>query len=210
MKNILCYGDSNTWGYNSEKDARFPFDKRWTGRLSRLLPDDYRVIEEGLCGRTTKYELPLEYGRNGWSFYPVALASADPIDLVVLMLGTNDRRRNLRIAPQESAIALEQYIQFTRAADLWGGRVKPQILVVSPPEIDPAVLETPVAFYYDEESIAASKKLKECYKELADRYGCAFLDAAAYSRTGKDGVHLGEDGHKGLAEAMANRIMELL
>ena len=210
MKNILCYGDSNTWGYDSKTDARFSFDKRWTGRLSKLLPEGYRVIEEGLCGRTTKYELPLESGRNGWHFYPVALSSTDPIDLVVLMLGTNDRRKNLRIAPQESALALEQYIQLTRATDLWGGRVKPQILIVSPPEIDPIVLETSVAFYYDEESVATSKKLKECYKELADKYGCAFLDAAAYCRVGKDGVHLDEDGHKGLAEAMSKLIIELL
>lgn len=210
MKSILCYGDSNTWGYNSETDARFPFEQRWTGRLSTLLPKDYRIVEEGLCGRTTKYELPLEHGRNGWSLYPVILSSADPIDLVILMLGTNDRRKSPRIAPEESTLALEQYIHLTRATELWGGKVKPQILLVSPPEISPVVLETSVAFYYDEESIDASKKLKECYRELADKYNCAFLDAAAYCNVGKDGVHLDEDGHKYLAQAISKQIIELL
>lgn len=210
MKTILCYGDSNTWGYNSETDARFPYGERWTGRLSQLLPDDYRVIEEGLCGRTTKYELPLERGRNGWQYYPIALTSADPIDLVILMLGTNDRRKNLQIAPQESTLALEQYIHLTRATALWGGRVTPQILLVSPPEIAPVVLETPVAFYYNEASITDSRKLKNHYKQLSDQYGCAFLDAAAFCQVGADGVHLDVVGHQHLAEAMAKQVLEIL
>ena len=209
MNTVLCYGDSNTWGYDSESDGRFSFEQRWTGQLSRLLPCDYRVVEEGLCGRTTRYELPLETGRNGWLYYPIALASADPIDLVVLMLGTNDRRRSMRIAPQESTLALEQYIHLTRAKSLWGGHVEPKILLVSPPELDPIVLNTPVAFYYDEESIIASQKLKECYRELANRYDCAFLDATAYCQVGKDGVHLSADGHKKLAAAMQEKIVEI-
>lgn len=210
MKHILCYGDSNTWGYNSETDGRFAFDKRWPGRLSQILSDEYRIIEEGLCGRTTRYELPLEPGRNGWAYYPIALASADPIDLVILMLGTNDRRKSIRISPQESTLALEQYIHLTRAKELWGGRIEPQILLVSPPELDPKALDTPVAFYYDSESIETSRELKDHYRELADKHGCAFLDAAKYCKVGKDGVHLSEDGHKKLAEAIEKRIVEIL
>ncbi len=209
MKTILCYGDSNTWGYNSETDARFSFDERWTGRLSKMLHEDYRIVEEGLCGRTTKYDLPLEDGRNGWKNYPIALMSADPVDLVILMLGTNDRRRNQKISPQESTIAMEQYIKLTRATDLWGGRVEPQILLVSPPEIDPIVFETPEAFYYDEESVIASKNLKEHYKGLADKYGCAFLAAAECCKVGKDGIHLSASGHKSLAEALSAKIMDI-
>lgn len=210
MRNILCYGDSNTWGYNSCTGTRFELGKRWTGTLAQGLPDDIRVIEEGLCGRTTMYELPLEYGRNGWTYFPVALASAEPFDLLVLMLGTNDRRKGLRISPQESTLGMEKYIQFARAIELWGGKTKPKILIMSPPEIDKKVLDTPDAFYYDETSVADSKALKHWYKELAARYDCAFLDAAAYSRVGEDGVHLNEKGHENLGKVLAKKVMQLL
>lgn len=210
MKTILCYGDSNTWGFDGECGGRFDLDTRWTGRLARLLPDGYRVVEEGLCGRTTAYELPLEPLRNGWTWFPAALASADPVDLLVLMLGTNDRRRSLRISAQESAIAMERYIQLARAAELWGGSRTPQILLISPPELDPSVLETPYGFYYDAESVAASQALHRWYAEVAERYGCAFLNAADYARTGSDGVHMNREGHRALAEALAGKIRRLI
>lgn len=210
MKTILCYGDSNTWGQDGESGGRFDSDTRWTGRLRRLLPADYRVVEEGLCGRTTMYELPLEPLRNGWTYLPVALASADPIDLLVLMLGTNDRRRNMRISAQESTLAMERYIQFTRATQLWGGRQIPQILLMAPPVLDRAVVETPDGFYYDAESVAVSEELHYWYEALAEKTGCAFLDAALYAGTGCDCVHISRDGHRALAEAAAEKILQML
>lgn len=210
MKHILCYGDSNTWGYNSETDDRFPFDTRWTGRLALALAPDYRVIEEGLCGRTTTYELPLEPGRNGYACYPVALASAAPLDLVVLMLGTNDRRKQLIVTPEESALALARYIQLTRTPEHWSGRYAPQLLLVSPPEIDSAITENEFAFYYDQNSISHSRQLKTVYRLLSEQYGCAFLDAAAYCRPGPDCVHLDAEGHRCLAQAMEEQIKRIL
>lgn len=210
MKYILCYGDSNTWGYDADTDARFPFEQRWTGRLSALLPADYRIIEEGLCGRTTSYELPLEPDRNGYAAYPATLSSADPIDLVVLMLGTNDRRAQLIVSPEESALALERYILFTRTPQHWLGHQTPQILLVSPPEIAPGVVHTDAGFYYNQTSVEHSKRLKSVYVKLANQYQCAFLDAAAYCAPGEDQIHLSADGHTRLADAMARKIREIL
>lgn len=210
MKHILCYGDSNTWGYNSETDARFPFCERWTGRLAAELAPDCRIIEEGLCGRTTAYELPLEPGRNGFAYYPLALSSADPLDLVVLMLGTNDRRKQLIVSPEESALALERYIQFTRTPVHWSGRQTPRLLLVSPPEIDPAIAENEFAFYYDENSVAHSRRLKTVYRRLAEQYGCAFLDAAAHCGPGADCVHLDAAGHRALAQALAIQVRQII
>ena len=210
MKHILCYGDSNTWGYDSETDARFPLETRWTGRLAAALSPHCRIIEEGLCGRTTTYELPLEPGRNGYAFYPTALASADPLDLVVLMLGTNDRRKQLIVTPEESALALERYILLTRTPEHWSGRQTPEILLVSPPEIDPAITDNEFAFYYDQNSILHSRQLKTVYRRLAARYDCAFLDAAAHCAPGPDCVHLSAPGHLQLAQAMAAQIRAML
>lgn len=210
MKHILCYGDSNTWGQNSELPFRYPFDVRWTGRLSRLLPSQYRIIEAGLCGRTTAYELELEYGRNGWKTYPIALSAADPLDLVILMLGTNDRRPHLRVSPEESTLALRKFIDLTRTPEHWFGHQTPDILLISPPEIDPGVLETPCGFYYDQTAIADSKRLKQLYRTLAEETGCHFFDAASCARTGSDCVHMSADSHRTLAAALAPVIRSIL
>lgn len=209
MKTILCYGDSNTWGQNSEAEGRYPFDVRWTGLISERLSDSFRVIEEGLCGRTTAYELPLEEYRNGWTTLPMVLSAADPIDLIILMLGTNDRRVSMRVSPQESAIAMEKYIRMIRTPQHWFGHRTPEILLVAPPKISPAVLETEVDFYYDEHSICESDELSYWYERIAKQYGCYFLNAALYGETGTDGVHMSATGHKMLADAMVKKIQNI-
>lgn len=91
MKQILCFGDSNTWGYDGESGERLPFTVRWTGRLQKAYEGkDVRIIEEGLCGRTTVFEDPFRQGRRGTALLPTLLETHHPVDLVVLMLGTND------------------------------------------------------------------------------------------------------------------------
>lgn len=92
MKNILCYGDSNTWGYDAEMKFRFPVDVRWTGVLACELGLGYHVIEEGLNARTTVWDDPFEEGKNGKNTIAPILASHCPLDLVIIMLGTNDMK----------------------------------------------------------------------------------------------------------------------
>ena len=104
-KRILFYGDSNTWGDDPDNlGKRHPEGVCWVEQLEQLLPDGYRFFNEGLCGRTTAYDIPQEPGRNGLEYLPVVLSTVDPIDLIVIMLGTNDRR--LGVSPQESALSL--------------------------------------------------------------------------------------------------------
>lgn len=91
MKQILCFGDSNTWGLIPKTGERFPWGIRWTSILSEKLGQDkYHVVEEGLCGRTTVFDDPLRDGRCGVKVLPTLLESHDPIDLSIIMLGTND------------------------------------------------------------------------------------------------------------------------
>ena len=90
MKTVMCYGDSNTWGYNPATQQRYPRDERWTGVLQELLGADYRVIEEGLNGRTTVWDDPIEGYKNGREYLIPCLESQKPLDLVIIMLGTND------------------------------------------------------------------------------------------------------------------------
>src|SRR5476651_2205463 len=87
---VLCYGDSNTWGQKPDKSGRYPADIRWTGRLQQLLGNGYYIIEEGLGSRTTDLDYDKKSGRNGKIYLIPCLESHNPIDVVVLMLGTND------------------------------------------------------------------------------------------------------------------------
>ena len=87
---ILCYGDSNTWGCNPADGTRYPADVRWTGVLADSLGEEYHIIEEGLNGRTSVYEDPVEDILSGIAYFKPCLASHMPLDCVVVMLGTND------------------------------------------------------------------------------------------------------------------------
>ena len=90
MKTILCYGDSNTYGYDPSNGFRYPKNVRWTGVLADLLGPEFTVIEEGCNGRTTVFDDPLEGWKNGLDYLKPCLNSHKPIDLVILMLGSND------------------------------------------------------------------------------------------------------------------------
>ncbi len=118
MKNILCYGDSNTWGFvpgslNFETYyvERYPYHKRWTGILQKRLGDNYRIIEEGLNGRTTNVDYANEQGRNGKTFLPIALYSHAPLDLAILMLGMNDLKKEFNRSAAEIASATSELIE---------------------------------------------------------------------------------------------------
>ena len=99
MKTILCYGDSNTYGLKPDSSQRYPRDVRWTGILQKKLGEDYYVIEEGLSGRTTLWDDPIEEHKNGKTYLLPCLESHSPINLVVLMLGTNDLKTRFSLTP---------------------------------------------------------------------------------------------------------------
>ena len=99
MKNILCFGDSNTYGYKPDKTGRYPWGVRWTSILTERLGKEYNVVEEGLCGRTTIFDDPLRSGRNGSESFPAILETHRPLDLIIIMLGTNDCKTVYGAAP---------------------------------------------------------------------------------------------------------------
>ena len=167
MKRILCFGDSNTWGYNPESQfpennapARFPEDTRWTGRLAQLLGEGYTVIEEGLDNRTTCFRDPGYYGRSGVDILPVLLESHSPLDMIIIMLGTNDVKTMYSASPHVISAGMERLVHickntcslpYTSSADA-------KILVVAPVRLhaDPSGKD-----WYDftAESYAKSEKL---------------------------------------------------
>jgi lysophospholipase L1-like esterase len=133
MKSVLCYGDSNTWGYDPLTQARFPPEVRWTGVLAGCLGADYRVIEEGLNGRTTRWDDPIETDRNGLAYLRPCIESHQPLDLVVVMLGTNDLKQRFNLSAsdiaQSAAGAAEAAYRFANGPE---GR-RTAVLLVAPP-----------------------------------------------------------------------------
>ena len=103
MITVLAYGDSNTYGYNPRTGLRYSEDIRWTGLLSSHLGNGYRVIEEGCNGRTTIYDDPIDGWKNGLNYFKPCLHSHKPVDIVVMMLGTNDLKSVFGLSAQQIA-----------------------------------------------------------------------------------------------------------
>ena len=189
MRQILCYGDSNTYGLVPKENARYPWGIRWTSRLNEKLGlQQYRVIEEGLCGRTTVFDDPFRDHRNGAKFVNAVLETHGASDLIILMLGTNDCKTAYKTTPQ-----------------LIG-----KILLVSPIHLGEKVWEKSYDPEFSRESVDVSKGLADVYAEIARNEHLYFLDAsdvAAPSDT--DQEHLNEEGHAKLAEAIYEKVDDI-
>ena len=209
-KHILCFGDSNTFGTDpTHLRARHPLAVRWTGRLQALLGGEYRVIEEGMGGRTTVWDDPLEPGRCGLAFLPVALQSHRPLDLVILMLGTNDCKSIFHASPRIIARGAERLLETIRDFPYGIGLHAPKVLLVSPILMGPRVGESEYVTFDN----ASGERVRGLAKELAasaERYGCAFFDAATVAGPGPDQLHMDADSHRALAEALAPLVRSLL
>lgn len=199
MREILCFGDSNTYGLIPGTKERYGRDIRWTGILAdRLYEENYRIVEEGLCGRTTVFEDELRDGRKGIDLLPVLLESHAPIDRIILMLGTNDCKSFYNASAEVIGMGIEKLLQQIRNADQ---NIK--ILLISPIWLGEGVWQEGFDPEFNENSVDVSKKLKKVYRKIADKNGCDFLaasDVAEASETDRE--HLDSDGHKKLAEAI--------
>lgn len=220
MKRILCYGDSNTYGCNPAwtpewdkdpaKSVRFSEDIRWTCRLQKLLGEEYRVIEEGLPGRTTVYPDPVYPHCNGRSDVYSCILSHSPIDLMVIMLGTNDVKVTFKPCGDTIGRAMEELLKEILNPYIWEHRKVPEILLVAPAPVGEDIEKSLLFGMYDKTSVELSKELGKVYERLASRYGCHFMNAADYAEVSSgDSVHLNEENHGKMAKAMEEKIREI-
>ena len=206
MKSILCYGDSNTWGSDPAARGRFGPEVRWTGVLAKALGDGYRVIEEGLNGRTTVWDDPIEEERNGRAYLRPCLASHQPLDMVVIMLGTNDLKCRFGLCASDIAQAAGTLGAIAREAMAAEGR-EPVVLLVAPPPIG-KLSEFDQMFAGAE---ATSRQFGRYYREAAARADCAFLDAGqVIVSSDLDGIHFEAGEHHKLGQAIAAEVRRLL
>ena len=202
MINILCFGDSNTFGTNP-KGGRHSWNTRWPGRLQVLLGPEYYVIEEGMGGRTTVWDDPLEPGRCGIQALPMALQSHKPLDLVILFLGTNDCKAHFHASPRVITMGMENLCHTVQGFDYGEGYKKPKILVISPIHIGNDMEHCPYVSF-DETAPGKSMALAPLYQELAKAEGCLFLDAASLAGPSSiDQLHMDAKNHGALAEGIA-------
>jgi lysophospholipase L1-like esterase len=211
VRTILCYGDSNTWGcvpvLGDEPAPRFPPDVRWPGVLRRELGPDFWVVEEGLNGRTTVWEDDLQPHRNGRTFLPAALLTHHPVDLVVIMLGTNDLKRRIGASPLEIARGAGALVELARTSGCGPAGGPPGVLLVCPPPLAPRS-QFDDAF---EGGLQKSLALAEAFAAVAAACDCPLVDAGAHVVTSDvDGIHLDADAHEALGTALAGTVRSLV
>lgn len=210
LKNILFYGDSNTWGFNPATGLRYPYRDRWTTICANLLGPGYNCIPSGMNGRTTAFDDPVKGSRNGMKGLDYELQTHKPLDLFVIMLGTNDLKY---VDARGSADGMEGLVRLVRSANERynlsspvfpsGGSNTPVLL------ISPILLKEHVGERSDD--ISESGRLSGLYEEITEKYELHFMDAALYAEPSViDGIHLDADGHKILGQAIAEIIRDIL
>lgn len=215
MKNILCYGDSNTWGNIAGSmnmtfmlAKRFPYAVRWTGMLQQLLGEGYRIVEAGLNGRNTSFDetLVVRPSRNGYATLPGILEMHYPLDLVIFMLGTNDVRMEFNASCERIAQGMLQLITYVKNSHLGPDFTTPEVMLIAPTPIE-YVDEPAFTMFYDKVSVAKSYELAKHYNQLARQENCAFLDAGPILTVSPaDGVHLNQHSHIVLATTLGERL----
>ncbi len=209
MKNILCFGDSNTYGVDPVSGGRWPKDVRWTGVLQNILGSEYYVIEEGYSGRTTALNDRKDPYRAGTDAITPVMKTHSPVDLVIVMLGTNDLQTPYSTTAKGSAAFCECIITKIRSYCFEKSHPMPEILIVSPPLIGEKVEES--RFWgYDHESYTKSLDLAKWYAIMASNNKAHFLDAAKYAKPGQDQLHMDAESHKALATALAEEVKRIL
>lgn len=207
MKHILCYGDSNTWGYDPETGGRFARDTRWTGVLRRVLGDEYEIIEEGLNGRTTVWDDPIEEYKNGKTYFVPCLESHWPVDLVILMLGTNDLKTRFGLSAFDIAQGACALVSAAQQINSRTSGAAPAVLLLAPPPLGKLTLFAEMF----EGAEAKSHKFADYYRAVTDERGSAFFDTATVIASSDiDGIHFEKSEHAKLGNALAGKVRELI
>jgi lysophospholipase L1-like esterase len=218
-KRIMGYGDSNTWGFipvESGSTTRYPADVRWPGILKTALGQNYEVIEEGLSARTTDIPDPTlphisGAGLDGSAYLSSALATHQPLDLIVIMLGTNDVKKMFDRSPYRIALGMGKLIDVV--AQTKGGvgtsYPTPRVLVLAPPPLGKLFPEARAERFAG--GVEKTKAIPGYYEAVAKAAGAEFLDVGTLTTTdGIDGVHLSPEAHKAIGVGVAERVKSIL
>ncbi len=210
MTTILCFGDSNTWGCPPFTNLalppeRMPKEQRWTRIMVREAGENIEVIEDGLSGRTTVFDDPIEgEHKNGSRLIIASIETHAPVDLVVIMLGVNDFKVHFNTTAFTSARGVLTLIQQVKGYYALA-ELGPEILIVAPPAITP---QAEPEFWGD-----AWRRMEghaDYLRQVAERTGCFYFDCNSVAQVGGDGVHLEASGHQALGKALGREARQIL
>ena len=207
MKTILCYGDSNTWGWTPVTGERYGKDERWPGVLAEVLGDSYDIIEEGLNGRTTVWDDPIEGWKNGKTYLTPCLNTHKPLDLVIIFLGTNDLKSYFSLPAYAIAKGAASLVKMVQQSETGRDGSVPDVLLLAPRPM--GYLDADREEFF-KEGREKSSKFSKFYKEEADALGCRYFDTSlVIVSSDLDGGHLEKSEHKKLGLALAEIIKDI-
>lgn len=208
MKTILCYGDSNTWGYNPKTKKKYQDEIRWSSILQKELGENFKVITEGLNGRTTVWDDPIEGEfKNGKSYLLPCIHSHKPIDLVIFYLGANDLKYRFSVSAYDIAKSIETLVNITEESKTGTGEKAPKILIITPTII--GKLDEPEGAFFGAEE--KSKRLPHEFNKVFKNSHRFLLDSNEIIKTSPiDGVHLHEESHRILGIEVSKIVKEIL
>jgi len=206
-KRIICFGDSNTWGYDPASGNRF--ENRWPVVLQNIIGDEYQIIEEGQNGRTIALEDPWEWGtKRALDYVLPMIETHKPSYMLIIMLGTNDLKKKFHLPAADIAGSLQTMLEKIKAhSEYYLNTPDLRILIIAPPPLGGQIGNTGFAPFFDQSSVEESHKLAEWMKLVADQFDCEFLNAGDVTKTSDiDCLHMTGDGHEKLAKAVAGLI----
>ena len=202
MKKIICYGDSNTFGYNPSDGTQYDENTRWTSVLQNKLGTEYEVINEGMCDRTGFVNNPKGFMFSAPKHFPKLISKSEDIDLLVLWLGTNDLQFQYDISMGAIEKGLENLIKLAKE------KVK-NIIIIPPVILSEKVLEGPFNFQFDNVSVVKSRKIGRIFRQIDNIYQCGYFDVNKITTPSDiDGLHYDENSHKLIGEKLAEFVME--
>jgi len=209
MKNILCFGDSNTWGYTPMTGERYERNSRWPGALQNFLGSLFHINEEGLSGRTIANNIVGRPPLSGKDILPVLLESHQPLDLVIIALGTNDLMHGFGHSAKDIAENMKELCLLIRNNEFISQhKPKTKILIISPPHLA-ALPEEDQKLFHD--GFVKSQQLSIHYQQIAQELNIAFLDAQEIIKTTDlDGIHWTVEQQQKLAETLSVKVRSLL
>ena len=213
MKNVLIFGDSNTWGWKPTNTLasieRYTDEERWAGVMQAILGSEYKVIPEGLNGRTTVWDDPIEEFRCGKHHLIPLLDTHDPLDLVIIFMGSNDFKSRYALTAEDVAFGVNQLIVKTMDHVSCFKNGEPKILLITPPPTGPLVGS--IFEYMFKGSEETSKHLAKHFATVAGWYGIPVIDAGQHIASSKhDGIHLDQDAHQKLGQVVAEEVKRIL
>lgn len=202
---ILCIGDSNTWGYNPENGLQHK--NRWTKVLGDLLPE-HEIIEEGMCGRTVLTVDSFEPAWCGIHALPGIIQAHNAVDIVILMLGTNELKTEFKHNAAYIAEGIGEFIKMLQNPDSWKSGRLPKLLVISPILLGDDILgKDGICTQFDEMSLKESKQMAGAIENICKKYQVEFMDGTKYARASlTDAIHMDEENHIKLAHAVYEKI----